>query len=102
MKTKIMTLAAAAAIALGTAGLATSASAWGTASGTGILAETTLEANVQMVHHRPGHFQNSRWQYLRCRKLYILGFIHGKPYYKKLFYKNGCRRYFNPGRGRRP
>ena len=89
MKTKILTLAAAAAISLGAASLATPASAATSAFNANGLV-TASESNVQNVHYRPYFHRHVGYNYRRCKRLYRLGFRYGYPWAKRAYYRY-CR-----------
>ena len=86
MKTKLLTLAAAAAISLGAVGLSASASAAIPAFNAKNLV-TSTDSNVQNVYHR-GHQQASLSR--RCRRWYISGYRYGNSRARRM-YNRYCR-----------
>ena len=97
MKTKILALATFVAIAIGTAGFATTASAATPTVNLSAVANTT-DSNVQNVYHRgyPGRFGHGRRR--MCRRLYRRGFIQGYPWARRAYYRRGCHRRYRPYR----
>jgi len=80
MKTTILSIAAAAALTLGTAG---AASAAGTVANPGLFEGGA--AKVQTVNHW-GHGNGHQFgQRLRCRRLYYRGYVLGDPFARRLF-----------------
>jgi hypothetical protein len=93
MKTKLIALAIAAGVTLGTAGVASTASA----------APAPLVPAASISIHLGGIFGGIRfggyhhgYRHRRiCRRLYILGFRYGNPRARYLWYRH-CRRGFYP------
>jgi len=86
MKTTILSIAAAAAITLGTAGAATAA---GPVANLGLF-DGGSASKVETVHYRGGrHFHRGHGRGIghrvRCRRLYYRGYRLGDPFARRLF-----------------
>jgi poly(3-hydroxybutyrate) depolymerase len=96
MKTTILSIAAAAAITLGTAGAASAATPAANAG----LFDGASAAKTQQVYYGGGwgwrhrHYRHRRM----CRRLYYKGFVRGNPFARRLFYRL-CRRHHRFYRG---
>jgi len=91
MKTTILSIAAAAAITLGTAGAASAAPSAANAG----LFDGANAAQTQTVRHRGGWRRHNRggWRHRSiryrgmCRRLYYKGFVLGNPFARRAFYR---------------
>lgn len=87
MKTTILSIAAAAAITLGTAGAASAAPSAANAG----LFDGANAAQTQTVRWRHGHRHGWRYNRIRyrrmCRRLYYKGFVLGNPFARRAFYR---------------
>ncbi|MEJ2121044.1 MAG: hypothetical protein P8Z76_10110 [Alphaproteobacteria bacterium] len=85
MKTTILSIAAAAAITLGTAGAASAAVP---ATKAGGLFEGAGAAKIQTVHYRGRHWRHRHWRYRRmCRRLRYRGFVLGHWRARRAYYR---------------
>ncbi|HUT47729.1 MAG TPA: hypothetical protein VM325_00185 [Alphaproteobacteria bacterium] len=85
MKATILSIAAAAAITLGSAGASVAASP---ASNAGLF-EGGETAQTQQIRHRGGwggHHRRFRHRRM-CRRLYYKGFVLGNPFARRAFYR---------------
>ena len=91
MKTKIISIAAAAVVGMGIAGAAGTASA-GAAPAINADAIRGQTANkLARVHHGYGQYHRRGYRF-RCRRLYIRGFHYGNPWAKRAWYRQCSRR----------
>ena len=99
MKIKILSIIAAAALSLGGATAATTASA-DTGAAPAVVAGSNVSGGIQLAHYRPyWHRHGYGWRYRRmCRRLYILGFKYGNWRARRAYYRHCVRRPYRPYR----
>jgi hypothetical protein len=94
MKTKLIALAIAAGVTLGTAGAASTASA---APVSPVVPAASISIHLGGIFGgiRFGHHRGYRHHRRVCRRLYILGFRYGNPRARHMWYRY-CRRGYYP------